>query len=177
MKDDDDERALFREAVQNVNKLVQDTIVLRTNRDIKRQTVLKTEKINEHCFYFSDDYVPLLKDDGPTRFARDDVPYFELKMLRKGTYPPDVFLDLHGMTQKQAKKELAAMIQYCLTNDYACACISHGIGMGILKEKTPQWLVQHPSILAFHQAPLEFGGQGSLLVLLQVRDDGDPKYG
>ena len=37
----------------------------------------------------------------------------------------------------------------------------------------PLWLAQHPDILEFHQAPLEFGGQGTLSVLVdwQMKED------
>ena len=34
----------------------------------------------------------------------------------------------------------------------------------------PLWLAQHPDILEFHQAPLEFGGQGTLSVLVELAD-------
>ncbi|MGO3798867.1 MAG: Smr/MutS family protein, partial [Vibrio casei] len=30
----------------------------------------------------------------------------------------------------------------------------------------PLWLAQHPDVMAYHQAPLEFGGNGALLILL-----------
>ncbi|MBJ7019560.1 Smr/MutS family protein, partial [Vibrio cholerae] len=49
-----------------------------------------------------------------------------------------------------------------------CACVQHGIGKHILKQNVPLWLAQHPEVLAFHQAPLEFGGDGALLVLLSI---------
>ena len=44
----------------------------------------------------------------------------------------------------------------------------HGIGKYILKQKAPMWLAQHPDVMAFHQAPLEFGGAGALLVLIDI---------
>jgi DNA-nicking Smr family endonuclease len=48
-----------------------------------------------------------------------------------------------------------------------CICIVHGIGTYILKQSVPSWLVQHPAILGFHQAPLEWGGNGALLALVE----------
>ncbi|CAE6895821.1 hypothetical protein ACOMICROBIO_LMKGKHOH_01765 [Vibrio sp. B1FIG11] len=91
-----------------------------------------------------------------------------MKRLRRGVYVPDVFLDMHGMTQQEAKRELGAMIAYCVKNEIHCACVQHGIGKHILKQKAPLWLAQHPDVMAFHQAPLEFGGDGALLVLLSI---------
>ncbi|MDW1843948.1 endonuclease SmrB, partial [Vibrio sp. Vb0839] len=116
----------------------------------------------------SDEFVPRLNEEGPTRYARDDVSTYEVKRLRRGVYVPDVFLDMHGMTQQEAKRELGAMIAYCVKNEIHCACVQHGIGKHILKQKAPLWLAQHPDVMAFHQAPLEFGGDGALLVLLSI---------
>lgn len=167
----DDELAMFRDAVKGAKKLTQDTI-----NPPQRQKALTGQKnaqkqsreAVDHSFYFSDEFEPLLKEEGPTQYARGDVSKYEVKRLRRGVYVPDVFLDMHGMTQQEAKRELGAMIATCLKEDIACACVMHGIGKHILKQKAPLWLAQHPDVLAFHQAPLEFGGNGALLVLLDI---------
>lgn len=49
-----------------------------------------------------------------------------------------------------------------------CACVMHGHGKHILKQQTPLWLAQHPHVMAFHQAPKEYGGDAALLVLIEV---------
>ncbi|GLT17374.1 UPF0115 protein [Vibrio zhanjiangensis] len=164
-----DDFALFRDAVQGVKKLRQDTIVQQTKKNTKqKETIRQAREASDTEFYFSDEFVPLLNEQGPTRYARDDVSQYEVKRLRRGVYVPDVFLDMHGMTQNEAKRELGAMIAYCIKNEVSCACVQHGIGKHILKQKTPLWLAQHPDVMAFHQAPLEFGGDGALLVLLSI---------
>ncbi|WP_277206808.1 endonuclease SmrB [Vibrio misgurnus] len=165
----DDDFSLFRDEVQGVKKLHQDTIFHAPNRNPKQKEIQRSER--EACdndFYFSDQFMPHLSDEGPTRYARSDVSKYEVKRLRRGVYVPDVFLDMHGMTQQEAKRELGAMISYCLKNNVHCACVQHGIGKHILKQNVPLWLAQHPEVLAFHQAPLEFGGGGALLVLLSI---------
>jgi DNA-nicking Smr family endonuclease len=165
----DEDFALFKDAVKDVKKLRQDTIVLPPNRNDKQAEKRKLDKeATNSGFYFSDEFVPQLNNEGPTRYARDDVSKFEIKRLRRGVYVPDVFLDMHGMTQREAKRELAAMIAYCVKEKVACGCVQHGIGKHILKQKVPLWLAQHPDVMAFHQAPLEFGGDGALLVLLSI---------
>ncbi|WGV99531.1 endonuclease SmrB [Vibrio sp. YMD68] len=167
--DFDDDFALFTDAVKGVKKLQQDTIVQPPKRNPIQKEVKRTAReASDTEFYFSDEFVPLLSQDGPTRYARDDVSTYEVKRLRRGVYVPDVFLDMHGMTQKEAKRELGAMIAYCIKNDVHCACVQHGIGKHILKQKSPLWLAQHPDVMAFHQAPLEFGGAGALLILLSI---------
>lgn len=165
----DDDFSLFREAVQGIKKLPQDTIAQQPNRNTKqKETKRISREASDSEFYFSDEFVPLLSEEGPTRYARDDVSTYEVKRLRRGVYVPDVFLDMHGMTQLEAKRELGAMIAYCVKNEVHCACVQHGIGKHILKQKAPLWLAQHPDVMAFHQAPLEFGGDGALLVLLSI---------
>lgn len=169
--DANDDFALFHEAVKGVKKLSQDTITQSPNRNPKQKEIRRhSREASDTHFYFSDEFVPLLSEEGPTRYARSDISKYEVKKLRRGVYSPDVFLDMHGMTQQQAKRELGAMIAYCLKEKVHCACVQHGIGKHILKQKVPLWLAQHPDVLAFHQAPLELGGNGALLVLLAIPD-------
>ncbi|MCG6388069.1 endonuclease SmrB [Vibrio fluvialis] len=167
--DADDDFALFQDAVKGVKKFSQDTIIQQPNRNPKQKEIRRSAReASDNDFYFSDEFVPVLSDEGPTRYARGDVSKYEVKRLRRGVYVPDVFLDMHGMTQQKAKRELGAMIAYCIKEGVHCACVQHGIGKHILKQKVPLWLAQHPDVLAFHQAPLEFGGDGALLVLLSI---------
>ncbi len=78
--------------------------------------------------------------------------------------------DLHGLTQLQAKQELGALIAACRREHVFCACVMHGHGKHILKQQTPLWLAQHPHVMAFHQAPKEYGGDAALLVLIEVEE-------
>lgn len=43
------------------------------------------------------------------KYVRPDVSHFEAKKLRRGDYSPELFLDLHGLTQLQAKQELGGV--------------------------------------------------------------------
>ncbi|MFD2180213.1 endonuclease SmrB [Veronia pacifica] len=166
-----DDFSLFREEVQGVKKLQQDTINP-PRRQISKQTRESSgvRRAADHSFHFSDEFEPLLKEEGPTQYARSDVSKYEVKRLRRGVYVPDIFLDMHGMTQQEAKRELGAMLAECVKEGISCACVMHGIGKHILKQKAPLWLAQHPDVMAFHQAPLEFGGDGALLVLVEVQE-------
>ena len=170
-KDDsfNDDFSLFHNEVKGIKKLHQDTIIQKPNRNVKQKEIKRTfREAKDNEFFFSDEFIPHLEEDGPTRYARDDVSKYEVKRLRRGVYVPDVYLDMHGMTQQEAKAELAAMIAHCVRENVHCACVMHGIGKHILKQKVPIWLAQHPDVMAYHQAPLEFGGDGALLVLLSI---------
>jgi DNA-nicking Smr family endonuclease len=75
------------------------------------------------------------------------------------------------MNKQDAKLELAGLISACKKQHVRCACIVTGMGERILKHKVPHYLVQHPDVLAIHQAPLEYGGQGALLIMVDIPED------
>ncbi len=164
--------ALFRGLMSGTRKLAQDTIVHKPPRK-KVSEVPQKKRLSEQMdasHYFSDEFQPLLAGEGPTRYVRSDVSHYELKKLRRGDYSPEIFLDLHGLTQKQAKVELGALIAACRREHIFCASVMHGHGKHVLKQQTPLWLAQHPMVMAFHQAPKPLGGDAVLLVLIEVEE-------
>ncbi|SLM62301.1 MULTISPECIES: endonuclease SmrB [Dickeya] len=171
---DEEAQALFRTSVSGASRLRQDTYVHRPVRH-KAGTLPPRRMLQEQVdasFYFSDEFQPQLESDGPMRYMRPGANHYELKKLRRGDYSPELFLDLHGLTQLEAKQELGALLAACQREHVYCACVMHGHGKHILKQQTPLWLAQHPDVLAFHQAPKEFGGDAALLVLVaQAQDD------
>lgn len=80
-----------------------------------------------------------------------------------------LFRQLMAGTRK-IKQELGALIAACRREHVFCACVMHGHGKHILKQQTPLWLAQHPHVMAFHQAPKEYGGDAALLVLIEVEE-------
>jgi len=167
-----DEKNLFRELMSGTKKLAQDTIVHRPVRKKIQEVPVKRllQEQVDPSHYFSDEFQPRLAAEGPTRYVREDVSHFELKKIRRGDYSPELFLDLHGLTQLQAKQELGALIAACRREQVFCACVMHGHGKHVLKQQTPLWLAQHPHVMAFHQAPKEYGGDAALLVLIEVEE-------
>lgn len=166
----DEETLLFRDAIKGTRKIKQDTIRAEL-RPVKQKREMRESRESlgvDH--YFSDEYQPHLEADGPTRYVREDVSKFELKKLKRGSYPPEIYLDLHGMNQQQAKQELAALLTLCQKENIHVASVMHGIGKHILKQRIPSWLAQHPNVQAFHQAPREWGGDSAILVLLDIEE-------
>ncbi|AKJ41670.1 hypothetical protein QQ39_05895 [Pragia fontium] len=167
----DEEFALFRESVRGTKPIQQDKAVHSTkpkNKKISPERLLQDQI--DASFYFSDEFQPLLSEEGPMRYVRPGASAYEVKKLRRGDYSPELFLDLHGLTQQQAKQELGALIAACRREHVHCACVMHGHGKHILKKQTPLWLAQHPDVLAFHQASKEFGGDAAILVLIELED-------
>ncbi|UDG80976.1 hypothetical protein GFV14_00471 [Candidatus Hartigia pinicola] len=164
--------SLFKQAVRGTKKIHQDQILHTPIRT--KYTPILNEKIKQKqidmLFYFSDEYQPKLKNEGPMRYLKANSNPYELRKLRRGDYIPELFLDLHGLTQMEAKQEIGALIAACNREDVVCACMMHGHGKHILKQQTPLWLAQHPDIIAFHQAPKEWGGNASLLILIETSE-------
>ncbi|HCH49394.1 MAG TPA: endonuclease SmrB [Proteus sp.] len=164
--------ALFKEMVKGTKKLQQDKIMHSPKR--KKVMHYAVERLQQEqvdaSYYFSDEFQPNLATDGPTRYLREGANAYELKKLRRGDYAPEFFLDLHGLTQLIAKQEIGALIAACRREHVYCACIMHGHGKHILKQQTPLWLAQHPDVIAFHQAPKEWGGDAALLLLVENDD-------
>jgi len=172
-----DDKKLFNDTVGKVKPIVLDTVLpVKKSHKHRQKLVSKKANIELAQFHFSDEYEPHLNKQGPMKYARFDVDSFEIKNLRRGFYTPDLILDLHGLDQNQAKKELAALLFACQKEHAQCICIIHGIGSYVLKNKVPHWLVQHPDVMAFHQAPLEWGGKGALLALIEIKDKFDKNH-
>lgn len=165
---ENDDFALFQEAVKGTKKIKQNTFVPKNEA---RKTVSEVRKLQEQAdtlFYFSDEYEPLLNEiDEKVRYLRADIDPYILKRLRRGDFSPELFLDLHGLTREQAKKELASLILACEKEQVYCASIMTGYGTRALKYQIPRWLVQHPKIIALHQAPREWGGDAAILILIE----------
>jgi DNA-nicking Smr family endonuclease len=120
------------------------------------------------AFEFSDGFEGHFDIDQPIKYVKPDNDNHEVKRLRRGDYPPEFILDLHGFKKEQAKLEIAALIHVAQKKHAYCVSIMHGKGTFALKKSIPNWLMQHPAVMGFHQAPKEWGGQSALLVLIDL---------
>ena len=98
--------------------------------------------------------------------------------LRRGSYPIEARLDLHGLTQAEAHSRLGAFLANAQARGHRCVLVITGRGLrtgGTLRAMTPQWLEADPNrarVLSYAQAQLHHGGEGALYVLLRRRDLG-----
>lgn len=177
--DADASENLFQQVIGKVKPIKVDTIHFakklsnpKSSSHLKNSLQSSLQEKNKALaqFHFSDEFEPNLNKQGPMKYVRADVNSFETKNLRRSVYSPDLILDLHGLDQQQAKQEIAALLYACQKEHAQCVCIIHGLGSRILKNKVPHWLVQHPDVMAFHQAPLKWGGNGALLALIELKD-------
>ncbi|WP_163932935.1 endonuclease SmrB [Paraferrimonas sp. SM1919] len=170
----DNNQPTFAELMGKQVKTIQNDKVVHKPKP-KTKTQLQQTKNNQALdIYFSDSYVPMLPTEGPMRYTREGSSPYEVKKLRRGDYYPEITLDLHGLNQQQAKKEIVALIAMAKNEQLECCAITHGVSGGVLKNQVPIWLAQHPDVIAFHQAPLEHGGHGALLLLVDIGEQKDP---
>jgi DNA-nicking Smr family endonuclease len=97
------------------------------------------------------------------------------RKLRRGQYPIDARLDLHGLTQAEAHARLASFLASAAARGNRCVLVITGRGLrhgGTLRSATPRWLDEPPLrglVLSYAQASLQHGGEGALYVLLRRR--------
>jgi DNA-nicking Smr family endonuclease len=97
----------------------------------------------------------------------------QMDELKKGTMRIDARLDLHGMTQFDAFRELNHFMQKQTRRGARLLLIITGKGKnldGILRANLPGWLMEgefQNQILTIHPAHLRHGGDGATYVLLR----------
>jgi len=107
------------------------------------------------------------------QFLRSGIQTATLQKLRRGQFPVEATLDLHGFTKDEASRQLQRFLLQSLAVGRRSVRIVHGKGQGspgqspILKSKINQWLRENPSILAFCSARPRDGGAGAVDVLLR----------
>ena len=95
------------------------------------------------------------------------------KLFKKKRYKPDSILDLHGYTLYSAKLLLQKFISNCYEKNIRNVLIITGKGQnnkGALKEEVPKWLSDksfNQYVVSFNVAPIQFGGEGALLVRIK----------
>nr|WP_136250073.1 endonuclease SmrB [Ningiella ruwaisensis] len=173
MHSDEDE---FKKLFADAKPVKHDTFVqsAKEKRALKRKPAAiytHREKQRAASFEFSDGFEAHFDANKALKFVRENNQTASqgVKRLRRGEIVPELVLDLHGLNRAQAKPELAAAIDEALNKHYECINIIHGVSGGVLKQQVPNYLVQHPRVLGFHQAPLEWGGNGALLVLIDTQ--------
>lgn len=112
-------------------------------------------------------------DTAITEYLSNGLNRMTLRKLRRGEWPPQDSLDLHGLSNDEARQLLVTFLHHATQRGLRCVNIIHGKGWrdagrdGILKVNTRHWLAQHAQVLAFCEAPLNAGGGGAVWVLLK----------
>jgi DNA-nicking Smr family endonuclease len=99
-----------------------------------------------------------------------------MRSLRRGDFSVQARLDLHGMTQAQARDAVERFLSESRRAGKRCVLVIHGRGLNspdqlpVLKESLRGWLSQKRVgrlVLAFSSARPQDGGTGAVYVLLR----------
>jgi DNA-nicking Smr family endonuclease len=110
----------------------------------------------------------------PLSFQRGGVRTQVMRRLRRGLYPAEDELDLHGLNQAAARDQLADFIVRSRDAGRRCVRIIHGKGYRsgargpVLKAAVNLWLRRHTDVMAFTSARAIDGGTGAVYVLLRA---------
>ncbi|GKS69620.1 DNA-nicking endonuclease, Smr domain [Nitrosomonas sp. PY1] len=177
MLSDISDNALFRNAMRDVAPLSTPNRIVPDKRSIT--SIPRKQKpglINISVDLTTDDsLISSIESGDDWSFARPGVSHQTLRRLRRGYWPIQDNLDLHGYTRDIARQELMAFLENCTENQFRCVRVIHGKGFSspnrdpILKKQVGHWLAQCSSVLAFYQAKPSDGGGGAVLVLLQTK--------
>lgn len=170
----DDDLDLFRQAVGAVKPLDTRHVPPKKNRPkpVPKQFHADEKAVMDELLSDPSDE-DLLNYSGEVSWARPGVQNRVLKQLRSSRYAVQDELDLHGLTQKEARQLLLEFIQHARDNRHYCVRIIHGHGQfreersPVLKPSVNHWLRQHSQVLAYCSAPPNRGGNGAVNVLLK----------
>ena len=167
---EDDGMALFREAIQDVVPLHHDRTEPFRRRRRPEPAAPGPAPRGEAREELPADMAVETPEE--LLFMRPGVQQRVVRELRRGRIPPADCLDLHGLRVKQARPVFARFLRQARQRHLRCVRIIHGKGRDpsgtqpVLKQKTHQWLLQRPEVLAFCSAPRFDGGTGATYVLL-----------
>ena len=172
-KRDDDDAALFREAMRDVKPLRTDQDVAAPRRRAARARFARLERLavlDESLHGELGD--PLVASGEELSFRRPGVAENVLRKLRRGEYRVGGELDLHGLTVAQAKEALRGFLAAALARHAGCVRIIHGKGLRsghrgpVLKSVVSGVLRRTSAVVAFVSARPVDGGTGAVYVLL-----------
>lgn len=173
-----EDAALFRAAVGEVQPLP-DQNRIKPQKPPRKPLLRAPTQFNAIPDTLSD-FAP---ENTPDEFLRNGLPRMTLRKLRRGHWPVQDSLDLHGNTGDAARRLLQEFLHETALRGLRCVLVIHGKGMNsrggeaVLRKLTRHWLAQRPDVLAYCDAPPGGGGSGAALVLLKVMPPQNVSYG
>jgi DNA-nicking Smr family endonuclease len=169
-----EEALVFRAAVRDVTPLA----AAPTPADVPQAGGLPRPRLRRRTPIVAALGDVVVEDDAPgaadpLSFRRPGVREQTLRQLRRGRYPVEDQLDLHGLSQAAARDQLAEFIAASRHAGLRCVRVVHGKGYRsgargpVLKIAVNTWLRRHTDVLAFTSARVIDGGTGAVYVLLR----------
>jgi DNA-nicking Smr family endonuclease len=187
IQENPDENKFFLDAMSDVSPLStgKNTFAPLPNADIRPAHPVKDDELEalahlsdlisgtaEMDITFSDEYI----EGSVTGFSRK-----LMRRLKKGQFPIQDYIDLHGMKKQEAEIRLRDFLLKSQRLGLRCVLVVHGRGLNsennipVLKERLPIWLNRGPVkkiVLAFSTARTYDGGTGAIYILLRKQKAG-----
>lgn len=161
--------ALFRTAIGEVKLLAKQNRV--TPRTVPRKPLLHASSFPAAIPDILSDFVP---ENIPAEYLSHGLSRMTLRKLRRGGWPIQDRLDLHGNNIDAARKLLQEFLHEAAQHNWRCVLVIHGKGLNsqggeaVLRKLARYWLTQHHQVLGYCDAPNREGGSGAVLVLLKI---------
>ncbi|MFT5350925.1 MAG: DNA-nicking Smr family endonuclease [Planctomycetota bacterium] len=172
----EDDVALFRQAIGTVRPVRQNSVISRPVKPPPRPTqhvADERQTLLDMAQGLSDPEI--LETGDELYFKRDGVQSRLFQKLKRGQVRVESELDLHGMTIAVTKEALCHFLTKAQSVNWRCIRIIHGKGKGskegipVLKGRLDHWLRQRDEVLAFCSARPVDGGTGAVYILLKKR--------
>lgn len=170
-----EESALFREAMQGTKPLGSSDKIKPGKQAPKVKLMPRlnpAQRLHEELGFSEESFDAREFVDG-LEYRRPGLQDNVLRKLKRGQFPRQDQLDLHGMTIEQARTALASFLIESKQRNLRCVRIIHGKGLRsgergpVLKARLSGWLTSRQETLAFCPAQRTEGGSGAVYVLLR----------
>jgi DNA-nicking Smr family endonuclease len=177
--EDDSESSAFRSAMRDVKPLLHtpsrlDAAVPKRRARARRSSAAAVENLDAAMPLIADAAAEGESAAAALTFQRGGVRDQVMRRLRRGLYPCEDQLDLHGLNQAAARDRLVEFIAHSRNSGRRCVRIVHGKGYRsgvrgpVLKTAVNLWLRHHLDVMAFTSARAIDGGTGAVYVLLRA---------
>ncbi len=166
--------ALFREAIGAITPIKKQSLIHKKKKPAAKPL---QKEADEHsvlqALQNSDFDSTELEMGDELLYVRPGIQKQTLRKLRRGYYPIESELDLHGMTVAMAKVALTDFLKKCHQTSRRCVRIIHGKGLGskdkkpVIKNKLNYWLQHRDDVLAYCSARQIDGGTGAIYLILK----------
>lgn len=172
-KDKPEEKTLFKEMIGAIRPLKHSAKKTFSENTIKNKTKLGKSNLKSENYVslnLSDYYTEILNAEATIEYMSEGTALSPqlIEKIRRGEYPKEQTIDLHGETINSAREILSTFLQQAYHEQRRGLFIIHGKGKhAILKNHVVHWLKQIPWVIYFCSATSREGGAGALYVLLK----------
>jgi len=172
--DEQSDADIFFEEMSDVAPGRQDKIepARKPLRPIPRQSIKDRQQVKEDMLQMSQEQFEIETGE-ELSYASEGLQLSVIRKLRKGNYPVEAELDLHGYRVAEAGPILGDFLSECRHRGIRCVRIIHGKGHGshnkqpVLKHQLNNWLRRRNDVLAFCSARPYDGGTGAIYLLIR----------